>query len=56
MLLARCPHCRSVDFRGVGDRNSLETTLRRLFVPFRCMLCGRHFFILRWLAPTEETT
>jgi len=55
MLSARCPHCRSIDFRGVGDRNPLEAALRWLFRPFRCELCGRHFLLLRWLAPAGGT-
>ena len=55
MLFARCPHCRSVDFRDVGDRNSLEKALRWLLLPFRCTLCGRHFFVLRCLAPDDGT-
>ena len=26
-----------------------------LFLPYRCALCGHHFFLLRWLAPVEGT-
>jgi len=26
-----------------------------LLLPYRCDLCGRHFFLLRWLAPVEGT-
>jgi len=55
VLFARCLHCRSVDFRDVGDRNSLEKALRWLLLPFRCTLCGRHFFVLRCLAPDDGT-
>ena len=49
MIFPRCPHCRSVDFRAVGDRSALERALHFIFLPFRCSLCGRHFFICRWL-------
>lgn len=48
-----CPHCRSVDFRGVGVRNSVEQAMHWLLLPFRCALCGRHFFLFRWMAPIE---
>lgn len=52
---ARCPHCRSVDFRGVGVRNAMESMLRFIVSPYRCSLCGHHFFLLRWLAPIAGT-
>jgi predicted Zn-ribbon and HTH transcriptional regulator len=55
MLIARCPHCKSVDFRGVGLRNWLERMARFVLAPYRCSLCGRHFFLLRWTAPAEGT-
>jgi transposase-like protein len=48
-----CPHCRSVDFRSVGLRNDLEKLFHWLVLPFRCELCGHHFFLLRWLVPAE---
>ena len=43
----RCPHCKSILFRSVGPRNGFEETLIWLFQPFRCSLCGHHFFLLR---------
>jgi hypothetical protein len=52
---ARCPHCRSVDFRGVGVRNVIEGWIHWILLPYRCTLCGRHFFLLRWRAPLDGT-
>ncbi|HSM76844.1 MAG TPA: hypothetical protein VLT57_04430 [Bryobacteraceae bacterium] len=52
---ARCPHCRSAEFRGVGLRNTFELALRWLLLPYRCSLCGRHFFLFRWRAPVAGT-
>jgi len=46
-----CSHCGSVEFRGVGTRNALEQAFHWLLLPYRCELCGRHFFLLRFLAP-----
>jgi transposase-like protein len=54
MFTARCPHCRSVDFRSVGVRNALEGVLHWLLQPYRCALCGKHFFLFRWLVPVGE--
>lgn len=51
MFAAKCPHCRSVDFREVGVQNFLERAIHWLLLPYRCELCGRHFFIFRWLQP-----
>ena len=51
ILSVHCPHCKSVDFWGVDARNVLERILHLLFLPYRCSLCGRHFFLLRWRAP-----
>ena len=48
---SRCPYCKSVDFRSVGVRNSLEKAVYWLIQPYRCALCGRHFFLFRWQAP-----
>jgi len=42
-----CPHCKSIDFRSVGTRNGFERTLRWLIQPYRCALCGRHFYLIR---------
>ncbi|HEY1496066.1 MAG TPA: hypothetical protein VGF49_16050 [Candidatus Solibacter sp.] len=55
MFTAKCPHCRSVDFRGVGARNFFERAIHWLYVPYRCELCGHHFFLLSWLAPASGT-
>lgn len=54
MFAARCPHCGSIDFRGVGTQNALERAIRWILLPHRCGLCGRHFFLARWLAPAAE--
>jgi transposase-like protein len=51
-----CPHCGSVEFRDVGVRNAAEKAIRWFILPFRCSLCGRHFFLLRWLVPAGRTT
>jgi transposase-like protein len=56
MFVTRCPHCKSIDFRSVGARNTMEQAIHWLFLPFRCTLCGRHFFVFRWLAPAGWTT
>jgi hypothetical protein len=53
-LSAQCPHCKSVDFRSVGVRNSIEKALQWIVVPYRCCLCGHHFFLFRWLIPVSE--
>jgi transposase-like protein len=47
----RCPHCKSIEFRSVGARNALEQAVSWLFQPYRCELCGHHFFLLRWHMP-----
>jgi len=49
-----CPYCKSVDFRSVGVRNAIERALHWLVLPFRCGLCGHHFFLFRWRAPADE--
>ena len=49
MFLPSCPHCRSIEFRGVGARDALERALSWILLPYRCGLCGRHFFLFRWL-------
>lgn len=51
MFSMRCPRCKSIDFRRVGVRNVVETALRWLLQPYRCGLCGHHFFLFRWNAP-----
>ena len=54
MIGKRCPHCRSVEFRSVGARNMWEQWLHWFLLPVRCTLCGRHFFLFRWLTPVES--
>ena len=55
MIFPRCPHCRSVDFRVVGVRNFVEVAIHWFFLPYRCTLCGRHFFLFRWMVPGHGT-
>lgn len=54
MIKAQCPHCRSIDFRRVGARNGVERAMLWLLQPYRCSLCGRHFYLFRWLSPASE--
>ena len=54
MFSTRCPHCRSIAFRSVGSRNDFEKALRWLVLPYRCVLCSRHFFLFRWQTPAVE--
>jgi hypothetical protein len=51
-----CPYCRSIDFRGVDIRNALERAFLWLLHPYRCELCGRHFFLFRWQMPLADAT
>jgi predicted Zn-ribbon and HTH transcriptional regulator len=51
MLATRCPHCKSIDFRNVGTRNTFERVFHWLLQPCRCGLCGHHFFLFRWQVP-----
>ena len=46
-----CPYCSSIDFRSVDARNSIEEFFDWLLQPFRCGLCGHHFFLFRWQSP-----
>jgi hypothetical protein len=48
LFSTRCPHCRSIEFRSVGDRNFIERAFHWLLQPCRCAFCGRHFFLFRW--------
>jgi hypothetical protein len=50
----RCTHCKSIDFRSVGTRNALEKAFLWLRLPYRCELCGHHFFLFRWQTPLAE--
>jgi len=54
-MSCHCPNCKSIEFRGVGVRNGIEKSLLWLLSPYRCSLCGQHFFLFRWLAPVEGT-
>jgi transposase-like protein len=45
---AHCPHCKSIDLRDVGIRNAFEQAIFWLLQPYRCSLCGKHFFLFRW--------
>jgi transposase-like protein len=47
MFASCCPRCKSIDFRDVGIRNGLEKALAWLIHPYRCSLCGHHFFLFR---------
>jgi transposase-like protein len=51
LFSTRCPYCRSIDLRRVGVRNALETAFHWLLQPYRCSLCGHHFFLFRWQSP-----
>ncbi len=55
LFSSACPYCRSIEFRGVGVRNSLEETFFWLLHPYRCDFCGHHFFLFRWTAPIGGT-
>jgi hypothetical protein len=50
----RCPHCRSIDIRNVGLRSTIERAIYWLVSPYRCGLCGHHFFLWRWQAPIGD--
>jgi len=39
----------------VGVRNSIEGALAWIVSPYRCSLCGKHFFLFRWMAPLAGT-
>ncbi|MEP7353972.1 MAG: hypothetical protein ABI824_12135 [Acidobacteriota bacterium] len=54
MFSKTCPFCRSTAFRSVGVRNKMEQAIHWFMLPFRCELCGHHFFLFRWAAPAEE--
>ncbi len=55
LFSASCPHCSSIEFRGVGVRNTLEGAFHFILHPYRCCFCGHHFFLFRWQAPLEGT-
>lgn len=52
---ACCPHCRSIDFRDVGTQNVFERSFFWLLQPYRCCLCGHHFFLFRWHTFAADT-
>jgi hypothetical protein len=53
LFSARCPYCKSIQFRSVGVRNSVEQALNWLLQPCRCDFCGHHLFLFRWRVPVE---
>jgi transposase-like protein len=55
MSSTRCPYCKSIEFRGVGVRNAVEKAFSWIVSPYRCSLCGHHFFLFRWRAPIQGT-
>ncbi len=55
VLSTCCPYCKSIEFRGVGVRNALEKAFHWILLPYRCSLCGHHFFLFRGLAPIGGT-
>ena len=40
---------------GIARTPSAERAIHWLVVPYRCCLCGHHFFLFRWLAPIGGT-
>ena len=54
LFSANCPHCRSIESRKVGVRNGLEQAVLWLLQPYRCALCGRHFYLFRWQVPAGD--
>ena len=48
---SHCPYCKSIEFRGVGVRNALERAILWLLQPYRCSLCGHHFFLFPMAGP-----
>ena len=55
LFSAHCPHCKSIDFRMVDTRNVIERAFQWLLQPYRCGLCGQHFFLCRWQIPIGGT-
>jgi hypothetical protein len=53
MFSTCCPRCRSIDYRSVGVRNVIEQAFYWLLLPFRCALCGHHFFLFRWMVQAQ---
>ena len=51
----RCPYCKSIEFRSVGVRSEFERVFLWLRQPYRCDLCGHHFFLFRWQVPVETS-
>jgi len=54
LVTAHCPHCKSIDFRAVDTQDAIERACLWLLQPYRCALCGRHFFLFRWRAPIAD--
>jgi hypothetical protein len=55
LFSSHCPYCKSVEFRTVGVRNTIEQAFYWLLQPCRCEICGHHLFLFRWQAPAEGT-
>jgi len=55
MFSTSCPYCKSIDIRTVGLRNGLERAFRWLVHPYRCSLCGHHFFLFRHQTSSVNT-
>jgi hypothetical protein len=36
-------------------RNAIERAIHWILLPYRCELCGHHFFLFRWIAPEGGT-
>jgi hypothetical protein len=39
----------------VDARNGMERAFHWLLQPYRCGLCGQHFFLSRWQVPIDGT-
>jgi hypothetical protein len=33
----------------------MEQAIHWILLPYRCELCGHHFFLFRWMAPAAGT-
>jgi len=56
LFSARCAHCKSIEIRSVGVRNSMEQAFFWLLQPYRCALCGHHLFRFRWQVPVGDVS
>ncbi len=55
LFSASCPYCKSIEFRTVGLRNGFERAFHWLLHPYRCSLCGHHFFLFRLQTSSVKT-